>query len=58
MYSEGIPDSQDMSGKILPGKAKVSLETFDIPVKYQDDVVLEFDADLEHEAAIFAGSVK
>lgn len=51
-------DDTDVSGSILPGKSKVSSDTFVIPTKYQDDVVLEFGFDYEHEAAIFAGSVK
>ncbi|GAA1436235.1 hypothetical protein GCM10009616_35560 [Microlunatus lacustris] len=51
-------EETDLTGKILPKKAKVATDTFVIPTKYQDDVVLEFNFDFEHESAIFAGSVK
>lgn len=55
-----VPSAENvtMSGTILPGKAKVASQTFAIPTKYLDDVVLEYSVDLEHEPAIFAGSLK
>lgn len=51
-------DNTSMSGKILPGRSKVGSDTFRIPPRYQGDVVLEYSFDYDHEAAIFAGSVK
>lgn len=57
-YLLDVDDAEDISGKILPGKAKSATWTFLVPKKYQDDVVLEFTADYEHEVAIFAGSLK
>jgi hypothetical protein len=48
----------EISGKILPGRSKIATETFAIPKKYQNDPVLEFTFDFEHEAAIFSGSIK
>jgi len=56
-----LPDGKettDMSGKILPGKSKTASENFMIPAKSQGDVVLEFSPDMDHESAIFSGSVK
>jgi hypothetical protein len=50
--------NQDISGKILPGRSKTATDTFAIPKKYQNDPVLEFTFDFEHEAAIFSGSIK
>lgn len=51
-------EETDLTGKILPKKAKVASDTFVIPTEHQDDVQLEFNFDFEHESAIFAGSVK
>jgi hypothetical protein len=49
----------DMSGKLIPGKARSAGWPFFIPPKYQDDVVMEFSiGDGEHESAVFSGSVK
>ena len=53
--------NQDISGKILPGRSKLAVETFLIPTKYQsgsDSPVLEFSFDFEREPAIFSGSLK
>lgn len=58
VYADSIPDDTYLDGKILPRKAKVASSSHLIPAKYQDDVVLEFSPTFEHEAAIFAGSVK
>jgi hypothetical protein len=49
---------QEISGKILPGRSKTATATFAIPKKYQNDPVLEFTFDYEHEAAIFSGSIR
>lgn len=49
---------RDMSGTLLPGKAKSGTILFLVPPKYQSDVVLEFSFDYEHESAVFSGSVK
>jgi hypothetical protein len=49
---------EDISGKILPGRSKTATDTFAVPRKYQNDPVLEFTFDFEHEAAIFSGSIK
>lgn len=56
-YLASEPEEMDMSGKILPGRAKIATETFLIPAKYQEDPVLEFDFDSDHESAIFTGSL-
>lgn len=48
----------DVSGILLPGKAKTGTYAYRIPAKYQDEVVMEFNADFNHEAAVFSGSVK
>ena len=56
-YVPSVEDT-DISGSILPKKSKVASDTFMVPEKYQDDVVLEFGFDYEHGSAIFAGSLK
>ena len=53
--------SESMSGKILPGRSKVSSRTFAISTKHQggsEPPVLEFGFDLEHQAAFFSGSLR
>jgi len=48
----------DISGNLLPGKSKSGSDSFVIPTKFQGDPVLEVNVDMEHEAAVFTGSVK
>jgi hypothetical protein len=47
-----------LNGKLLPGRSRTEVFAYLIPDKYQDDVVMEYSADLEHDSALFAGSVK
>lgn len=56
-YLSDRPDDEDISGKILPGRSKTGSDTFVIPIKHQNDPVLEFSFDGDHEAAIFTGPV-
>ena len=48
----------DISATVLPGKSKSIHIQYVIPKNYQDDVVLEFSFDFDHDTAVFSGSVK
>lgn len=49
--------NRGLSGSIARGEAKVTSATFVVPVKDQDDVVLGFTPDIDHDTAYFTGSI-
>ena len=51
-------NSDDLSGKLLPGKSRSGTWGFAIPANHQGDVVLEVAPDYEHDSAVVSGSVK
>lgn len=50
-------DDTDLPGDIPRGEAKVCSSTFNVPLKYQDHVFLEFTADIDHGSILFSGSI-
>jgi hypothetical protein len=46
-----------LDGKLLKGKSRSARYVFLIPPKHQNDVVLEFSPDFEHDSAMFSGSI-
>lgn len=56
VYPDGMAEN-DMSGKILPGKSKKHTMAFAVPAEHQDDVLISFTADFEHDGAVWYGSV-
>jgi len=46
-----------LNGKLLPGRARSETFAYLIPDKYQSDVVMEYSPDVEHDSALFVGSV-
>lgn len=53
-----LEEAEDMSGKLIKGKARSAGFVYLVPTKFYDNVVLEFSADFEHESAVFSGSIK
>jgi hypothetical protein len=56
-YAEDSDISEGLDGKLLKGKSRSARYVFLIPPKHQNDVVLEFSPDFEHDSAMFSGSI-
>jgi hypothetical protein len=56
--SYAVDSDSGLTGKLLPGKARSSAAVYLSPESIFGDVVLEFNADFEHEAAMFGGSIR
>lgn len=56
VYVDGMADNE-MWGKILPGKTKKHTVAYAVPEEHQDDVLVTFSMDFEHENAEWYGSI-
>lgn len=50
-------DAEDIDN-VQAGRSKTVTSSYAIPVKYQDEVTVDFELDSEHETATFSGSAK
>jgi hypothetical protein len=53
-----LDDDSGLEGKLLPGRSRSAAAVYLIPPKYYGDVVMEFTPDLDHDSAVFSGSIK